>query len=209
MVVEKEIIDAYNSGESMNSIAKKFHLYPTSVRRILQKNNVELRHDSKKDKQLYVKNGEKLIEWAKAQGRLVTREELAAVIGTKRLSPSYFVKYPEIGKYVKIRSQKDLVDYKRILYDWLKENKIPYKPSDRTKIGYSIDALLLEDYSNIALQVTVKPAHKGERIHNKEIKNKTQACKDKGVILLSLEKEQLENLDELKDLLDSLKALRR
>lgn len=207
--MEKEIIEAYNNGESMNSIAKKFHIYPISVRRVLQKNDVELRHDSKKDKQLYVKNGEKLIEWAKAQGRLVTREELAAVIGTKRLSPSYFVKYPELGQYIKVRAQRDIVEYKRLLYDWLKENKISYKPNDRTKIGCSIDALLLEDYSNLALQVTIKPAHKGERVHNKEIERKTQACKDKGIILLSLEKEQLENLDELKILLDSLKVLRK
>ena len=53
----------------------------------------------------YVQNGEKLIEWAKAQGRLVTKAELAEVIGTKRLSPSYFIKYPELSKYVVIHIQ--------------------------------------------------------------------------------------------------------
>ena len=91
---EAKIIDAYNSGQSMNAIAKEFHTYPTSIRRILKRHNVKLRHDTRKKGELYVKDGEKLIEWAKAQGRLVTKDELAEVVGRKILSPSYFLKYP-------------------------------------------------------------------------------------------------------------------
>ena len=88
------IIDAYNNGESMNAIARAFGTYPTTVKRVLEKNNVELRHDAATKGTVFVKDGEKLIEWAKAQGRPVTKAELAAVIGRKRLSPSYFLKIP-------------------------------------------------------------------------------------------------------------------
>lgn len=41
----KEIIDSYNNGEAMNSIAKRFHTYTTIIRRELIKNGVTLRHD--------------------------------------------------------------------------------------------------------------------------------------------------------------------
>ena len=71
------IIDAYNNGESMNAIARAFGTYPTTIKRVLEKNKVELRHDAATKGTVFVKDGEKLIEWAKAQGRLVTKAELA------------------------------------------------------------------------------------------------------------------------------------
>lgn len=74
------IISAYEKGQSINSIAKTFETYPTSIKRILEKNKIELRHDSRKKGEVYVEDGEKLLEWAKAQGRLVTKSELAKVI---------------------------------------------------------------------------------------------------------------------------------
>ena len=108
---ECKIIEAYKAGKSMTAIAKEASTYTTSIRRILIRNNVELRHDGKKKGELYVEDGEKLIEWAKAQGRLVTRTELATVIGKSKLSPSYFEKYPELGKYVKGRINIQLQKY--------------------------------------------------------------------------------------------------
>ena len=53
------IIEAYKKGQSINSIANTFGTYPTSVRRILERNDIELRHDSRKKGELYVQNGEK------------------------------------------------------------------------------------------------------------------------------------------------------
>ena len=151
------IIEAYKNGESMNSIARAFGTHATSVKRILEKHNIELRHDGKQGGMLYVKDGEKLIEWAKSQGRLVTKAELATVIGRKKLSPSYFIKYPELGQYVATQGQKELEKYYTKLYNWLNENHIPYKPNDRTKLGVSIDALLLEEYTGLAIQIIEKP----------------------------------------------------
>lgn len=122
------IIKAYNEGESMNSIARAFGTYTTTIKRILEKHNVELRHDTRVEGELYVKDGDKLIEWAKAQGRPVTKAELAKVIDRKKLSPSYFIKYPELGQYVQTRTQKSLESYINKLYSWLRENNISYKP---------------------------------------------------------------------------------
>jgi len=119
----EEIIKAYNEGESLNAIAKKFHTYPTSIKRRLEKEGIELRHDIKKSGKHYVQDGEKLIEWAKAQGRPVTKLELAQVIGRKKLSPSYFEKYPELGQYIITREQNDIQKYSEKLYDWLQKNR--------------------------------------------------------------------------------------
>ena len=85
------IIEAYEKGQSINSIAKAFGTYPTSIRRILERNNVELRHDSRKKGELYVQDGEKLLEWVKAQGRLVTKTELAAIIGKSNVGKSTLI----------------------------------------------------------------------------------------------------------------------
>lgn len=201
------IIKAYKKGQSINSIANTFGTYPTSVRRILERNDIELRHDSRKKGELYVQNGEKLLEWAKAQGRLVTKAELANVIGKSRLSPSYFIKYPELGQYVETRTQKSLKTYVNKLYDWLKENNIPYKPNDRTVLeGLSLDALLLGEYSNLAIHISERATYVSKRKHEKSIKEKLERAEKAGIRVIFLNKEHFENLNEVKLLLDSLKS---
>lgn len=200
------IIKAYNNGESMNSIARSFGTYATSIKRILEKHNVELRHDTGKEGVLYVKDGEKLLEWAKSQGRLVTKTELARVIGRKKLSPSYFIKYPELGQYVEARTQKSLQSYAHKLYACLKENNIPYKPNDRTKLeGLTLDALLLGEYSNLALQISERATYVSKKKHDNNMKLKSEKAEEVGVKIIFLNKEQLENLNDIKALLDSLK----
>lgn len=201
------IIEAYKKGQSINSIANTFGTYPTSVRRILERNDIELRHDSRKKGELYVQNGEKLLEWAKAQGRLVTKAELADVIGKSRLSPSYFIKYPELGQYVETRTQKSLKAYVNKLYDWLKKNNIPYKPNDRTTLeGVSVDALLLGEYSNLALQISERATYVSKKKHEENIKQKLERAEKAGIRIIFLSKEHFEHLDEVKLLLDSLKS---
>ena len=201
------IIEAYEKGQSINSIARAFGTYPTSIRRILERNNVKLRHDSRKKGELYVQDGEKLLEWAKAQGRLVTKAELAAIIGKSKLSPSYFIKYPELGQYVETRTQKSLEIYINQLYNWLKENNIPYKPNDRTVLeGLSLDALLLGEYSNLALQMSEKVTYVSKKKHEENIKQKLERAEKAGIKIIFLSKEHFENLDEVKLLLDSLKS---
>ena len=200
------IIKAYNEGESMNSIARAFGTYTTTIKRILEKHNVELRHDTRVEGELYVKDGDKLIEWAKAQGRPVTKAELAKVIGRKKLSPSYFIKYPELGQYVQTRTQKSLESYIDKLYSWLRENNIPYKPNDRTVLsGLSIDALLLGEYSNLAIQISEKPTYVSKKQHEINIKQKLERAKKVGIRIIFLNKDHFENLDDVKLLLDSLK----
>lgn len=199
------IIDAYNNGESMNAIARAFGTYATTVKRVLEKNNVELRHDAVRKGSLVVQNGEKLIEWSKAQGRLVSRNELAKVLGRKRLSPSYFVKYPELGQYVITHEQKDVLEYSEKLYEWLKENDIPYKPNDRTKLGLSVNALLLGEYTGLAIDICIKPVYISKRKHE-EINNiKMRKAKENGIVIVFLNEEHFKNLNEIKELLDSLK----
>ena len=199
------IIDAYNDGQSLNSIARAFGTYATTVRRVLEKNGVKLRHDTFKKGTIMVQDGEKLIEWAKAQGRLVTKSELAKVLGRKRLSPSYFVKYPELGKYVVSREQKDIKEYVKRLYQWLSENNIQYKPNDRTKLKVSVDALLLGEYTGLAIQIQEKPKYVSVKKHEESVKLKMRRAKDAGIIIVFLNKEHFEDLDSIKGLLDSLK----
>ena len=199
------IIEAYENGQSINSIAKAFGTYPTSIRRILERNKIELRHDSRKKGELYVQDGEKLLEWAKAQGRLVTKAELADVIGKSRLSPSYFVKYPELGQYVETRTQKSLKSYIDKLYDWLKENNIPYKPTDRTALGVSVDALLLGEYSNLAIQIIEKATSVSKKKHEKSMNQKIEKAEEAGIKLICLNKDHFKDLDKIKTLLDELK----
>lgn len=201
------IIEAYKKGQSINSIANTFGTYPTSVRRILERNDIELRHDSRKKGELYVQNGEKLLEWAKAQGRLVTKAELADVIGKSRLSPSYFIKYPELGQYVETRTQKSLKAYVNKLYDWLKKNNIPYKPNDRTTLeGVSVDALLLGEYSNLAIHISERATYVSKKKHEENIKQKMERAEKAGIRIIFLNKDHFENLDDVKLLLDSLKS---
>lgn len=199
------IIEAYKNGQSINSIAKAFGTYPTSVRRILERNKIELRHDSRKKGELYVEDGEKLLEWAKAQGRLVSKAELATVIGRSKLSPSYFIKYPELGQYVETRTQKSLKSYIDKLYDWLKENNIPYKPNDRTALGVSVDALLLGEYSNLAIQIIEKATSVSKKKHEKSMNQKIEKAEEAGIKLICLNKDHFKDLDKIKTLLDELK----
>ncbi len=207
-VDHKVIINAYNDGVSMNAIAHAFGTHATTIKRILEKNNVILRHDTKKEGKLYVKDGEKLIEWAKQQGRLVTKAELATIIGRKKLSPSYFIKYPELGQYIKSPEQKELQIYSKKLYDWLKENHIPYKPNDRTKLKFSVSALLLQDYSNIIIHITEKPTYISKIAHNEHIKLILNRANDLGINVIFLNKDDFECLDKLKASLDELTDLK-
>ena len=204
------LIEAYNSGESMTSIAKRFGTYATTIRRILIRNNVELRHDRKKKGELYVDDGEKLIEWAKAQGRLVTKSELAKAFGKERISHSYFKKYPELGHYIKNHINVDLKKYVTIISNWLTENNIPYKPSDRTKLGVSVDFLLLGEYSNMALQIINKPRNVSQTRHEEEMSLKSTRAADAGIKLIFLDvdtdgfnaiagRKLKHTLDEIKD----------
>lgn len=202
---EMKIIDAYSKGQSMNSIAQDFHTYATTIKRILEKNNIELRHDCSKKGALYVKEGEKLIEWAKAQGRLVTKAELAEVLGRHRLSPSYFTKYPELGQYVASDEKKEFHEYYQKLYNWLELHGIQYKRNDKTKLNMSVDVLLLGAYSNIALQITERPKNLSTKIHNTRLAKKSYRAREAGIRLIGLTKEHFDkDLDGLKDVLDKL-----
>ena len=199
------IIDAYKNGQSLNSIARAFGTYATTVKRVLEKNNIELRHDAVTKGAIIVQDGEKLIEWAKSQGRPVTKSELAKVLGKKRLTPSYFIKYPELGKYVVRREQKDIEKYTEKLYQWLNDNHIQYKPNDRTKLKVSVDALLLGEYSGLAIQIQEKPTCISTKKFEERIKLKMRRAKEADIVIVFLNKEHFEDLDGIKGLLDSLK----
>lgn len=200
------IIDAYKNGQSLNSIARAFGTYATTVKRVLEKNNIELRHDAVTKGAIIVQDGEKLIEWAKSQGRPVTKSELAKVLGKKRLTPSYFIKYPELGKYVVRREQKDIEKYTEKLYQWLNDNHIQYKPNDRTKLKVSVDALLLGEYSGLAIQIQEKPTCISTKKFEERIKLKMRRAKEADIVIVFLNKEHFEDLDGIKGLLDSLKS---
>lgn len=205
----KGIIHAYEDGQSLHSIARAFGTYPTTVKRILIRNDVKIRHDIPARGDLLVKDGEKLIEWAKAQGRLVSKAELAKVAGTKRLSPSYFIKYPELGKYVKSYEQKELLKYTEKLFNWLNDSGIPYKPNDKTALeGVSVQALLLGEYSNMAIVLDIKPASMSKKRYNEIINRRIVKANEKGLIILYLKEEHFEDLGCIKGLLDSLKSLK-
>lgn len=199
------IIDAYKNGQSLNAIARAFDTYATTVKRVLEKNGVELRHDAVTKGAIIVQDGEKLIEWAKSQGRPVTKSELAKVLGKKRLTPSYFIKYPELGKYVVRREQKDIEKYTEKLYQWLNDNHIQYKPNDRTKLKVSVDALLLGEYSGLAIQIQEKPTCISTKKFEERIKLKMRRAKEADIVIVFLNKEHFEDLDGIKGLLDSLK----
>ena len=206
MIDNQAIIDAYKNGQSLNAIARAFGTYATTVKRVLEKNGVELRHDAITKGAIIVQDGEKLIEWAKSQGRPVTKSELAKVLGKKRLTPSYFIKYPELGKYVVRREQKDIEKYTEKLYQWLNDNHIQYKPNDRTKLKVSVDALLLGEYSGLAIQIQEKPTCISTKKFEERIKLKMRRAKEADVVIVFLNKEHFEDLDSIKGLLDSLKS---
>ena len=206
---KEAIINAYNNGQSMNAIANTYNTYPISIRRLLEKEGVPLRHDAKTPGSCYVKDGKKLIEWAKTQGRLVTKAELAQIVGTKKLSPSYFEKYPELSKYIVTYERDEFQDYIQKLYEWLQKMNIPYKPNDRTKIQMSLTALLLGEYDGLALQLDIKPTNMSKKQYEKNIKEKIERGIAAGIHILFLQKEHFENLDGVIELLDSMKYSKR
>lgn len=196
---EEKIIKAYNDGQSMTAIAKELGTYAITIKRILEKRKIRLRHDVKRAGTLFVKGGDELIEWAKSQGRPVTKKELAEHIGRTKLSPSYFEKYPELGQYVAIYEQKDLQDNLQKLYTWLQKNHIPYKPGDRTRLKVSVDALLLGDYSNTALQIAIKPSCVSVKRHSENMLSKKNRAHEAGMKIIFLYEKDFINLDELFD----------
>lgn len=203
------IIEAYNDGQSMTSIARAFGTYPMTIQRILMKNGVELRHDTRRKGELYVKNGEKLIEWAKAQGRLVTKEELAKVIGKKRLSPSYFIKYPELGRYIEAKEQKDILYYSSTLYAWLKQNGILFKPNDKKALGAYVDVLLLGEYEGFAIQLNIKPKNISKKAHAERMQRIYEKSKDTDITVFFIDEKYFEeDLIVLKLQLDDYKSLK-
>ena len=204
---ESKIIAEYKEGKSMTALAKEYGTHATTIMRMLQKHHVELRHDATRKGVLSVDKGYELIEWAKAQGRPVTQRELAEVIGRTRLSPSYFVKYPELGKYVRSRDRKVLEDYEQILYGWLEKNHIPYKAKDRKTLnGTTVDALLLGAYSNTILHLFIKPKFVSEKLFNQRISIIMQKTTAKKIRLILLNEDQLKHLDGLKEVLNTIKA---
>lgn len=201
----EKFIKAYNDGKSLTAIAKEFHTYATSVKRVLEREGIELRHDTKKAGEFYVRDGEKLIEWAKAQGRLVTKTELAQVIGRKRLSPSYFKKYPELGRYVTTRERNELQIYSQKLYDWLQKTGIQYKPNDRSKLNMCVTALLLGEYEGLALQVHIKPKCVSKKQYEENVKTKVRKANKSGIYIIWLSEDRFEDLDSIIGLLNAFK----
>lgn len=202
----KAIIEKYNAGASLYQLAKEYKSYPMTICRILEKNHITLRHDTMETGEHTAKNGEKLIEWAKAQGRLVTKSELAKVLGRTRLPHSYFTKYPELGNYVQAHGEKAWKTYINQLFDWLKKNNIPYKPNDKKLLnGWSVQALLLEEYANIAIQIDIKPQYMSIPRYKHTIEGKIKKAHEKGVTIILLNEKHFENLDQIKKLLDEAK----
>lgn len=201
----ERLIEAYKEGQSMNSIAQAFGTHTTTIMRILIKNGVELRHDRRTSGALCVKDGKKLIEWAKAQGRPVTKTELAKVIGTKKLSPSYFLKYPELGQYIVTHEQTELQKYSQKLYNWLQKNNIQYKPNDRTKLKVGVTALLLGEYSNLAIQINIKPKCVSKKKFEKDIKTKLHRAIENKIFIIWLSEDHFEDLDNIMGLLNAFK----
>ena len=152
-----------------------------------------------------VKDGEKLIEWAKAQGRLVTKTELAHVLGKTKLSPSYFEKYPELGQYIVTREQNELQEYTQKLYDWLQKNNIQYKPNDRTKLQLSVTALLLGEYKNTIIQLNIKPKCISKKKFEEDMEEKLYRANKKDLVIFFINEKHFENLDRIKASLDAMK----
>ena len=189
------IIKQYNEGMSLNEIARRLHSYPMSISRVLERYGVTLRHDTYEKGSLHVEGGEELIEWAKAQGRLVTKTELAEVAGKHKLSPSYLEKYPELNKYIKTYSYIDVQDYYQRLYNWLDEHNIPYKPNDRTRLKFSVTALLLESYSNIILHISKKPKYVSVKEHQESLEARRLRALSADIKIFFIDEEELTKLE--------------
>ena len=99
-------------------------------------------------------------------------------------------------------------EYTQKLYNWLKENDIPYKPNDRTRLKLSIDALLLKEYTNIAIHIAEKPKYISKKAYTEGLRERTERAGKAKVNLIFLTKEDLDNperLAKLKKALDVLK----
>lgn len=199
------IITEYQKGESLNTLAKKYHTYPTSITRILEKHKIELRHDALPKDSHYkiIQDGKKLLTWVKNQNRLVTKKELAEVIGIKRLPNSYFQIYPELGQYVASYHRSDISEYTQKLFDWLKKNNISYKPNDRTILsGTPVHALLLEKYNNTVIILDIRSYNVSKSIHHQIIEKKLEKIKEKKLKAIVLQEKHFENLDCIKEILE-------
>lgn len=201
---ESEIIKLYKNGDSLNSIARKYNTYPTSIMRILIKNKIPLRHDTSDKNSPIDKNIEKVLEWAKAQNRFVSKAELAEIVGTKRLSPSYFEKCPELSKYIQSRENIELTYYAQKLYSWLQDNNIPYKPNDRTRLKMAVSALLLGEYENIAIQINIKPKYTSRRKFEQDMEERLYRADKNNIYLLFLHESDFADLSKIKHMLDTI-----
>jgi hypothetical protein len=189
------------NGQSLNSIARAFDTYPITVSRILVQQGVKLRHDTVSKGDCMVEDGEKLIEWAKTQGRLVSKAELAKVLGKTRLSNSYFLKYPELGSYVKGKEKSELQVYINQLRNWLLKHNITYRPNDKQTLGLVVTTLLLEPYHNIIIQLDIKPKRISQKKHDEMMLQKLNKAKEIGVNIIFLKKKHFKNLDCITELL--------
>lgn len=102
-------------------------------------------------------------------------------------------------------SRNEFHEYYQKLYDWLKANNIPYKPYDRTKLNVVIDALLLGDYSDLALCISKKPKYVSVKRHEEDLKLKEKRAKEAGITVIFLNEKDFQDLTKIKDLLDKLK----
>lgn len=66
----------------------------------------------------------------------------------------------------------------------------------------SLDALLLDEYSNIALCIAKKPKTMSMKNYKTNIEKKIEKTKEVGITLIFIK--NFEDFDTLKDLLDSL-----
>ena len=66
----------------------------------------------------------------------------------------------------------------------------------------SLDALLLDNYSNIALCIAKKPKTMSRKNHTTNMKKKIEKAKEAGITLVFIR--DFEDFDTLKNLLDSL-----
>lgn len=202
----EKLINEYTNGMSLNAIARKYGTYPTSIKRILVNHNIEIRDDTIKKGTVLVNDGDKLIKWAKAQDRLVTRAELAEVLGKTRISNSYFIQYPELGKYVKPYKQDCISSYIYKLYDWLKANDIPYLPNSRVKLGGApVHATLLNEYNGILIHIAIKPKTMSKANFTTSMDNKKKRAEKNGCRIIFLLESDFKDLDYLKKLLEKKK----
>lgn len=165
----EEIINSYNSGESMNSIANRLSIHTINIQRLLVKNGIPLRHDARKKGSFIDLDGRRLLEWAKAQGRLVSKRELADYIGKTRLNPKYFEEYPELGQYVKGHERSEFREYYIQLYTWLQDHNISYKTNDKTLLNAKVDVMLLGEYENVIIVITERAKSMCTRLYNERL----------------------------------------